>query len=195
MNLLAALEEGFPMDHLRTLFYLSSPISGHSPQPFNEDVSEVVNKIAQKLINSGVNNEKLEHLRSQVLHVSIQSGSRDSLVRVEHSIPNQGFGFKYFLFMETLSMRNIYTTVDHNAQLFNKRFLDGLIPTLTALMVSHESATSERHALGDDLIRFSTDKVLMRQGQSKVNFFMFNNVTSVFTFPSRTHALIETGED
>ena len=58
-----------------------------------------------------------------------------------------------FAQIEVTNMRNVYQSLDHNAQLFNKKFLNQLVPFLVEMAKLPEGRkVSERVSLGVDML-------------------------------------------
>lgn len=129
-----------------------------APQIFNQGVSELLGFIVSEFPH-----EKYSH----VAHFNIAGGIRDMLVpseianfdRLVETAPPELKG--NFLNLCSLSMRNVYESLDHNSQYYSHRYLNQLIPIITEVSTNplKEAAAYERVEYARKLLNFNLDVV------------------------------------
>ncbi|CDW89287.1 gpi inositol-deacylase [Stylonychia lemnae] len=182
VNLLASQESDFPFEKIQMFINLCSPLSGQSPQYFNNDVEKLFEEILSK------NEWALNYMKERIVHLNFHGGTRDGLIREEMTVESNRIGFKHQYQIVTTQLKNNYASIDHNSPMYNKRFLDTFVPGIVQISLKYQSDDGIEDI--DSLIR---ELFEFQETSHKHQYFVqtktTQNTTQVINYPEKKRAI------
>eukprot|EP00347_Sterkiella_histriomuscorum_P003229 403365097 len=130
VNYVASQNQGFPVEMLQGMINLCSPVSGGSPQYFNNDIGDLFENILK------INPKNMDYLKQNVFHLNLHAGTRDGMVRIDLAKFSERLNFKYTHYLLLNEMKNLFMSLDHNSPLFQKYFMDVFSPSIIKLVTA-----------------------------------------------------------